>query len=156
MKRLRRWGIVVLLVGFVLTTLAWLFRQDPMLLHVLADSSCACSDYDEEVSGMTVLNPFRDRLPEISAKAFLEDIKQGRCPVMASDVTPAECGFLMKHRRVSEWKLISRRDKPRHRSLYYKLTKLGSEPRFRFTGVGFIEVVEVNGAWKVCGFDAEF
>jgi hypothetical protein len=75
---------------------------------------------------------------------------------MTSITTPSECEFFMDHHRVSEWKLMSRRDQPHRTSLYYKLTKLGSEPKYHFSGVGFIEVVEIDGSWKVNGFDTQF
>ena len=157
MKRWRKLGIIALLsAGAGLTASAYIHRQDPMLLHLFADSSCACSDYDEEVSGLTVFNPFRDRSPEASADKFLGESRQGRCPVMASSINPSVCEFFMDHRRASEWKLVSRRDQPQQVSLYYKLTKLGVEPKYRFTGVGFIEVVELKAGWRVNGFDAQF
>jgi hypothetical protein len=78
MKRWRRLGIIAFVsFGIIFTALAYTHRQNPMLLHIFADSSCACSDYDEEISGLTLLNPFRNPSPEASANNFLEDIRQG-------------------------------------------------------------------------------
>lgn len=148
--------VALLSIVTVFSLMAYARRQNPMLLHLFADSSCTCSDYDEEVTGLTLLNPFRDRLPEAGANVFLEEIKQGRCPIMASNLSDDACAWLVDHRRVSEWKLISRQDHPQRASLYYKLTKFGAGPRYRLTGVGLVEVVETNGNWKASVFDAQF
>lgn len=157
---MKRWRILVpvmlLVTAFVFSSWAYMHRQNPMLVHLFADSSCACSDYDEETSGLTVLNPFRDRTPEASANAFFEDLKQGHCPAAAFVLSASECAFLMEHRRVSEWKLVNRQDKANQVSLYYKLTEFGSDRQYRFTGIGFIEVVKSNGNWKVSADDAQF
>jgi hypothetical protein len=154
MKLWQKLGIIVLIsVTAVLTTLACLRHRYPVLLHLF--SSCACTDYSDEVTGLTVFNPFRDRSPEASANAFLEEIKQGRCPVMAPNNGPVDCSYLLNRRRSSEWRLKNRRDQPHRISLFYQFTPLNSQPHERWAGEGMVEVVNTDGVWKASAFDVE-
>jgi len=154
MKLWRKLGIIVLIsVTVVITFLACLRHRYPVLLHLF--SSCACTDYSDEVTGLTVFNPFRDRSPEAIANAFLEEIKQGRCPVMAPNNGPVDCSYLL-NRRFSEWRLKNRRDQSHRVSLFYQFTRFDSMPHERWTGEGMFEVVETDGAWKASAFDIEW
>src|ERR1039458_5978162 len=81
MKRWRKPAIVVLLsVVVVFSVLVCVRHRYPVLFHF--PGSCACTDYSEEVEGLTVFNPFRDRTPEVSANRFFEDKRDGHCPEM--------------------------------------------------------------------------
>ncbi len=153
MKRWRRVGIVSLLsVAAVFSVLACVRHRYPVLLHLF--SSCACTDYSDEVTGLTVFNPLRDRSPEASANAFLEEIKKGRCPIMAPGTGPVDCAFLMSNRRSSEWRLKNRRDQPHRVSLYYQFTRFG-DTHERWSGEGTVEVVDTDGIWKAAAIDIQ-
>jgi hypothetical protein len=152
MNRWQKVGISALLsVAAVLIALACVRHRYPVLFHL--SGSCACTDYSEEVEGYTVLNPFRDRSSEASANAFLDNVRQGQPLVVAPDFTPADWLHLYHKPIPMEWRLRYRRDQPHHVSLYYQFTSLGSEPYPRWGGEGTVEVVEINGTWKVSSFD---
>ena len=58
------WRFVACLAGTLLLLLgaAYTLRRRPILLHVFADTGCACGEYHDEVTGLIVRNPFRDPL----------------------------------------------------------------------------------------------
>jgi hypothetical protein len=136
--------LVLLLLGFAL-------GHRPVLLHLFAETDCACGDYHEDVTGWILLNPLRDRSPEQTANSFLRGIQEGHC--MAD---PAVCGYAMEH-RASEWQLATRQDRGGRVSLYYQLTKYGvKESQHRLTGEGMITVQELSGTWRIVDYSAYF
>lgn len=151
MKRWKKLGIIALVsFGVILTALACVRHRYPVLLHLF--SSCACTDYSDMVTGLTVFNPFRGRSPEASANRFFEDIKLGRCPDMAPNSRPADC----KPNSMPfpfEWRLKNRQDQPHKILLYYQFTRFDDKPYDRWGSEGMAEVVEINGRWKVSSFD---
>src|SRR5215470_2783289 len=66
-------GIVVLLADAV-----YAIRR-PVLIHLFAETGCACGDYHEEVTGWIVRNPLRDHAPELAASRFLDQLRRGQC-----------------------------------------------------------------------------
>lgn len=68
------WQSLVVLVGA-----AFALLRTPVLLHISAETDCACGEYHEEVTGVTIRNPLRDTSPERSAGKFLEGLRNGRC-----------------------------------------------------------------------------
>ena len=93
-------GALLLLIGG-----GYALRHTPVLLHVFAETDCACGDLHGEVTGLIIRNPFRDHAPEQSAARFLEELRNGRCNESAP-----ECEYDLDH-RVSDWKLAYRRDR---------------------------------------------
>jgi hypothetical protein len=141
----------LLLVVGVLSVLVCIRHRHPVLFHI--PGSCACTDYSEEVEGLTVFNPFRDRSPEASASAFLEDQRQGRHPVVAPNFPPTEWLQSVPRPWAFKWRLRYRRDEPHRVSLYYQFTRLSGEPVPRWSGEGTVEMVDINGGWKASHFD---
>jgi hypothetical protein len=140
-------GTLALLVGTVFA-----LHDSPILFHIFAETNCACGEYHEEVTGVTVRNPFRDRSPERSAEGFLEDLRNGRCTV---DVML--CRYALEGHRVSDWRLANRRDRTDGVQLYYTLTKFAEpDPKYRLTGEGLIEVVRTEGRWTVTNYSSYF
>lgn len=126
-------------------------RHTPVLLHLFAETDCACGDLHEEVSGLIIRNPLRDHAPEQSAARFLEDLRNGSCDEPAS-----ECEYDMRH-RVADWKLAYRRDNNDTVELYYKLTKYGeTDPQYTLIGEGTITVAYAQGAWNVVRYSSYF
>lgn len=70
-----------LLLGALAGLVIILFGRRPVLLHVFADTGCACGEYHAQVTGLMIRNPFRDRSPEERAAKFLEELrnKAARC-----------------------------------------------------------------------------
>jgi hypothetical protein len=140
-------GTLVLFLGVAHT-----LRQRPVLIHVFADTDCACGEYHEEVTGLIVRNPFRDSSPEQSAATFLEELRNGRCAVNAS-----LCQYALDGHRVSDWRLANRQDRGNRVLLYYKLTKYAaSSPEYRLSGEGLIGIVRTQGGWTVWDYSSYF
>jgi hypothetical protein len=136
---------LVLLVG------GYALRRTPILLHVFAETDCACGDLHEEVTGLTVWSPFRDHAPERIAARYFEELRDGRCNMAA-----AECEYDLEH-RVSDWKLAYRRDRGDRVELYYKLTKYGvDDPQYALTGEGLVEATYARGAWNIVSYSSYF
>jgi hypothetical protein len=132
--------------------IAYALRQRPVLFHVWAETDCACGDYHEDVTGLRVLNPFRDLAPEQSATTFLEELRNGQCTAVAS-----LCQYALVEHRVSEWRLANRQDRNDRVLLYYKLTKYATaETKYSFTGEGLIEVVRTQSGWEVANYSSYF
>jgi len=124
----------------------------PVLSHFFADTGCACGEFHEDVTGLVVFNPFRNKLPEQSASKFLEEVRSGKCSGDA-----AVCQYALTNHRVSEWRLENARNVGKHEVLYYRLTHIGSsEPRFRLTGEGAIEMMPSADGWKVVDYASYF
>jgi hypothetical protein len=150
-------AVLALASTLVFAYRAYIFRSNPVLFHLFADTNCACGDYQEELSGLVLFNPFRDRSPEAVADNFLEQAREGKCAANTPEAA-ALCAYTLENHRVAAWRLANRQDKLHRVSLYYKLTKLGEEndSRYRFTGEGLVEVVNTNDGWKVAFYSSDF
>lgn len=131
---------------------AYALRRRPILLHVFADTGCACGDYHEEVTGIIVRNPFRDASPEKAAAKFLEELRDGRCLADSS-----LCQYALPDHCISDWRLANRRETRSGIQLFYKLTKYRkSDAKWRLTGEGLIELVPGRGTWIVANYSSYF
>ncbi|HKV92430.1 MAG TPA: hypothetical protein VJW20_07785 [Candidatus Angelobacter sp.] len=140
-------------IGALLLLIAggYALRHTPVLLHLFAETDCACGDLHAEVTGLIVRNPLRDHAPEQSAARFLGDLRNGNCDEPAS-----ECEYDLEH-RVADWKLAYRRDHGDTVELYYKLTKYGeTDPQHALTGEGTVTVAYAQGAWNVVRYSSYF
>jgi hypothetical protein len=151
-KRIRLVLASAVAVGLVAFGTAYALRGRPILLHVMAESGCACGEYHEEVTGIVVKNPFRDLSPEQSGARFLQDLSNGSC-VGSSSI----CQYALPDHRVSEWRLVNRHDTRKRVQLFYRLTKYGKlEKKYKLTGEGLIEVEPTNGIWMVTYYSSYF
>ena len=143
----------VLLIAIVAAlALCLRFRHKPILLHVLAETGCACGDFHDEVTGIIFRNPFRDRSPENSADRFFRDLRDGKC-----DVDQALCGYALGGHQVSAWRFVNREDHGGHAVLYYKLAhKSESGDAGSLTGEGAVEVIRNGNEWKVSSYSSYF
>ncbi len=149
MKRLRIVAAVLLVsaAGFVAALVVARHRH-PVLLHLFA--SCSCTDYSEEVTGLTLFNPFRDRAPETAAESFLADIRQGKC---LADGHAIDCTHTDLKARAFEWRLKNRRDMSDQIFLYYQFTRLDGVNVERWSGEGMVSISETKGIWEPRSFD---
>jgi hypothetical protein len=124
----------------------------PVLFHAFVEDACACGEYYKKVTGVVLWNPFRDRSPENTAKAFFQNLRSGKC-FEAREL----CDHGLDRYRVSDWYLANREDSPNSATLYFKLTKYGeSDPKFRLTGVGLLELRKGVSGWRVANYDSVF
>jgi hypothetical protein len=138
-------SVVVLLAGAVYSI------RRPVLIHLFAQTDCACGEYHDEVTGWIVHNPLRDHAPEQTASRFLDQLRRGQC---SGD--PKECEYDLEH-RASNWRLGVREDRDGRVLLYYSLTAYGvTEPEHSLTGEGLVELARVQGAWKVVNYSSYF
>jgi hypothetical protein len=146
---------VTFVAGFlaIVFLLAFALRNTPVLIHVFGETDCACGDYHGRVTGLIVLNPFRDRLPEERAAQFLEETRKGRCTVEAS-----LCKYALNGHRVSDWRLANREDRGGRVLLYYRLAKsVFPEPIYHgLTGEGVVEVKRTQNEWTVVSYSSYF
>jgi hypothetical protein len=148
------WRFVACLAAALLLVLgvAYTLRRRPILLHVFADTGCACGEYHDEVTGLIVRNPFRDPLPEHSAAKFLKELREGHCTVDA-----LLCQYALDGHRVSDWRLVNRHDNGHGVQLFYKLTKYAArDPKYELSGEGLIEVVPMHSSWTVANYSSYF
>lgn len=142
------WWLALCAVALLLAAVV----RRPILFHFFADTGCACGEYHDEVTGWIVLNPLRDRSPERRAALFLEALRNDKC--VAGD---SICTYALENHRVSDWRLESRVDHQGQVHLYYRFTKYGvTEPQYRLTGEGLLELARVEGAWKVTNYSSYF
>lgn len=69
----------------------------------------------------TVPNPIRNRAPEKTAAAFLEELRAGRCPEI---VARAACER-ERELRVLSWSLVNRNDHGRTSKIQYRVSRRG-------------------------------
>lgn len=95
----------------ILVVLGWSVIAGPVLLHtrVFAENDQWCGVFTEQVTGFTVLNPLRSRVPERAAEAFLRAASQGKCLPEWNERT---CNYIVTKRpvRAREWRLVYRFD----------------------------------------------
>lgn len=152
MNRRRTWICALSAATILLVASAYAFRGRPVLLHVLAETGCACGDFHEEVTGIVIRNPFRDVSAEHAGTTFLEGLASDQC-VGSSSL----CQYALPDHRVSGWRLINRHDAPDRVQLFYRLTKYGeSDSKYKLTGEGLIEVTPQNGTWVVTDYSSYF
>ena len=102
----------------------------------------------------TIFNPFRDRLPERAAEAFLEKLKEGRCreaydvPLLTRDYKEEVCEKESKSPLVA-WRLENRSDDGANVRMYY----LAHRKTYQgYQGQLWITVANRGGQWQVVNY----
>lgn len=157
----KRFRILLAVFGVVIVAVA-LFIARPRVsatsIQIFPETDCACSDYDEDMSGVIFLNPLRDRSPESAADVFLRELANQKCsPTIDSGL----CRYALEQARpVVDWKLVNRRDQGKRVSLFYHLkdkVENGAGVNSQdLWGQGMVEVDSTNGQWKVASFGAVY
>ena len=78
-----------------------------------------------EYSGFVILNPFRDKEPEVQAESVLRSLENGKCEKALSlpEMTPERVEYLCEREVISNirsWSLMDRRDDGIRVELLYK------------------------------------
>jgi len=146
-----------LMVGLTLTILAvslfWRKHAGMVLLHAFYDPFCACGDYSEEVGGINVLNPLRDRQPERVAEQFFQDASQGKC---SGRYSTDLCQYFQGEAPAKGWKLANAVAKDDGIDLFYKLDSSRDPPNKSWTGEGCVHVSRIAAGWRVSSYGAYF
>src|SRR6266436_3757684 len=71
-------------------------------------ASCPCPTFHEQVTGLIVLNPLRNRAPEKAATQFLSDLRKGKCNAEERTV-PWLCKDALERRPVLDLRLRNRK-----------------------------------------------
>jgi hypothetical protein len=135
---------IVFVVVSLVVIAGLLIVLNPVLLHthILTKADYrSCGGYNDEGTGVTVLNPFRSRAPERIADGFLRLASAGKC---SPEVSEGLCKFLANRPVLaSNRHLVYRRDSGNHVDLFYRL---GTEKECVVTKVG----LERTGAsWEI-------
>ena len=149
-------GTVVL----ALTVIALISRPDFSRSSVqLFGASCPCPTFHEEVTGLVVLNPLRDRAPEKVASPFVSDLRNGKCSADERTV-PGLCNAALERRPVLDLRLRNRKDVGNAVVLFYLF-----KGRFRpdrdtsagdIWGEGMVQVERIGTEWKVTNYGSRY
>jgi len=156
MRSPSRGGLILGLTLFLLViSLFWIKRKNLMLVHVFSDTSCACGDFHEEVSGLNILNPLRDRQPERAAEEFFHASSTGRCPTLYDT---GLCQYSETQGSVRGWKLVNAKRSSDGIDLFYKLdsSRRASTSQPSWTGEGCVHLIRIAGVWRVASYGAYF
>ena len=77
-----------------------------------------CPTFHDEVTGLIVLNPLRDRTPERAASLFLSDLRNREC-IADERIVPGLCKDALERRPVLDLRLRNRRDVNSTVTLFY-------------------------------------
>ena len=124
----------------------------PVLLHthlLTKEDYRSCGAYNEEGTGVTILNPLRSRIAARVADAFLRAASTGRC---SPDTSEALCRFIEKGHRLpaTEWRLVNQWNIGNETRLFYKL---GGRQECVMAEVSLEKAV---AGWKVSGYGISY
>jgi hypothetical protein len=125
----------------------------------LFGASCPCPTFHEEVTGLIVLNPLRDREPEKVASQFLADLRNGKCNADESTV-PGVCKAALERRPVLDLRLRNRKDASNAVVLFY-LFKGKFRPDRDIDpedawGEGIVQVKRIGTEWRVTNYGSRY
>ena len=147
-------------VSGVLVLLVVILVSKPQLSHgslQLFAASCPCPTFHEQVTGLIVLNPLRNRAPEKVATQFLSDLRNGKCEART---VPWLCSDAFERRPVLDWKLRNRKDTDNTVRLFYLLRgkfrpDRDIDPEDAW-GEGMVQVERVGTDWEVTNYGSHY
>lgn len=152
--------ILVILLVFVLGVATWLFftRQNSVVYRYSDRASV-------EYSGFVILNPFRDRGPEVAAEDVLSKLKSKDCdnalnlqdlsPESREDICLRESWYPL-----TSWTLIDRSDEGHTRLLYRnyrgEMTDVGLSNKIHQSAPIEIHVYRVERGWVAMSYETSY
>ena len=122
MVRLRYRRLALLIIVCTSAWLVWMMATKPVLFHTdiwARGDEQRCGEYNQVVTGITILNPFRSRLPEQRADAFMHAASNAEC---TPDLSISLCDFVRRRPLpAGAWQLVNRRDSTADIRLFYRL-----------------------------------
>jgi len=146
--------LAVLLVLCALAIVAWRLASKPVLFHsrILATADDrSCGEYNQEGTGIPILNPLRSRSPERAAEVFLRAASKARC---LSGWDERLCAFITRHPiPASAWRLVNRWDSGKESVLFYRLESQELAKRKR-NGclIAHVKLQRTDTTWKITGY----
>jgi hypothetical protein len=130
----------------------------PVLLHTHIFTRAdyrSCGGYNDEGTGITILNPFRSRAAEHKADEFLRAARSGQC---LPEMDENWCSSVTKHPLpASEWRLAYARARTNHVDLFYRLRKISPAQTHTTDCVIAMVALEQDGAnWKILRYGISY
>ena len=103
-----------------------------------------------------VFNPFRDRSPERSAEAFLENMKLGLCEREMVFVSPQHNQEVCEREKdspLSAWRMVNRSDQDETVRMYYEVSRKTSDG---YQGQLWVSLARQGADWKVTRYDCSY
>ncbi len=154
-KRVLRLAAVV----GILALLVWTLLSKPVLIHTHLLSKAdhrSCGAYNEEGSGLTVLNPIRSRAAERMADAFLDDASHGR---FSAAMSKGVSQMLRKEYLlpVAEWRLVNRSDLDGNITLFCRLEQRTPEPKNQNACVvAMVRMRHAGTRWQISSYGLSY
>lgn len=122
-------------------------------------ASCPCPTFHEQVTGLIVLNPLRNRAPEKAAAQFLSELRKGQCNTEEGTV-PWLCKDALERRPVLDLRLRNRRDVGNTVMLFYLFKgqfrpDRDVDPEDAW-GEGMVQVEHIGADWKVSNYGSRY
>ncbi len=111
--------LLIIVLAFVLAVVAWLFLTRSYAVVYRFKEKAAV-----QYSGFVILNPFRDKGPEIEAEVVLRSLESGKCKeaLFLPEMTSDRAEYLCEREIISQirsWSLMDRRDDGNRVELLY-------------------------------------
>lgn len=155
--------LIIILLVFVLGVAGWMFfNRRNSVLYRFTDRGAV------EYSGFIVLNPFRDRGPEIQAESIiLSKLKSGDCKHalnLLQDLTPDRQEYLCLRESwypLNSWRLVDRQDEGHTRLIYSgvrgEMTDVGLSKELHPSPPIMIDVYRGDeGGWFVTSYETYY
>lgn len=146
---LRRTSQVLAGIIVGLTALLFLMRSQPVLLRVSPDGNMRPRYY-------CLLNPFRNKEPEIVAEKYLIKLREGQADVISSYVG-ARKDIPEKEKKwpIQSWRVGNREDVSDKSEIMYWVTRgNGYEPKAGYEDSVYFRLLRSGGSWEVKSFSA--
>lgn len=154
-KLWKRLGLATLLTLAAATVaMAALRDHYPVLVHLFP--TCACTDDSWAVTGINILNPFRDRSAERAADQFFADLRAGKCPDNATESFKNTCRNTPKERMPTAFDTkLKYIDSSDGRTLYYKLDRKDAPRDYPFVSEGHVSMsrTDPDAAFRIDDFE---
>jgi len=144
--------LLMLLALSAMALITWGFASKPVLPHthiLTKDDRQECGAYNQEGTGVTILNPFRSRAPERIADRFLRAASNADC---SPDLNEEFCKFVRKRPLPAKgWRLVYRRDFPNDVRLYFRLRGQWQQPGADPCWIAEVHLRRFGATWRTFG-----
>lgn len=145
-KLFKFWLPVLLIFIAVFIVLAQFYLSDkPSVLYKYKDKAAV----DPGNSLFVVFNPFRDKTPEFEAENVLEQLREGNCKEIGTDLE-IDCDRETTSELMT-WNLVDREEQTDRIRLHYAVYRRNNESRYSNV---WITLQNESGSWKARSFEA--
>jgi hypothetical protein len=152
--------LIIILLAFVLGVAAWLFfsRKNSVIYRFTERGAV-------EYSGFVILNPFRDRGPEVAAEDVLSKLKSKDCDnaLNLQEITPESREYICLRESwypLTSWTLIDRLDEGHTRLIYRnyrgEMTDVGPTNDIHQSGPIEIDVYRTERGWVAMSYETYY